>query len=122
MKRILIVDDEPDILKSVSFRIKKAGYDVIEATDGKMGFDKARSEMPDLIVLDWRLPLMDGGEVYKALKADDKTKDIPVVILTASRETEGLQIKLDAMGIEHVLIKPYEPSELLAKIKGLVGE
>ena len=110
------------MLKALLRNATQAGYEAIEATDGKMGFDKARSETPDLIVLDWRLPLMDGGEVYQALKADEKTKDIPVIILTASRETEELRVKLDAIGAEHVLIKPYEPSELLAKIRELLGE
>jgi DNA-binding response OmpR family regulator len=121
LKKILIVDDEPDIMKSVSFRMKKAGYGVVEATDGQKGIDMARSEKPDLILLDWRLPIKDGGEVYQELKADEDLKDIPVIILTASRETEALDVKLQSIGAKHVLIKPYEPSELLQKINELIG-
>ena len=121
LKKILIVDDEPDIMKSVSFRVKKAGYGVVEATDGQEGLDMARSEKPDLILLDWRLPIKDGGEVYQELKADDDLKDIPVIILTASRETESLDVKLKNIGAKYVLIKPYEPAELLQKISELIG-
>ena len=121
LKKILIVDDEPDIMKSVSFRVKKAGYGVMEATDGQEGLDMARTEKPDLILLDWRLPVKDGGEVYQELKADDDLKDIPVIILTASRETESLDVKLKNIGAKYVLIKPYEPAELLQKISELIG-
>jgi two-component system alkaline phosphatase synthesis response regulator PhoP len=121
LKKILIVDDEPDILKSVAFRVKKAGYGVLEATDGQKGIDMAKSEKPDLILLDWRLPIKDGGEVYEELKADEALKDIPIIILTASRETETLDVKLRSIGAKHVLIKPYEPTELIQKISELIG-
>ncbi|MBD3426521.1 MAG: response regulator [Candidatus Omnitrophica bacterium] len=120
-KKVLIVDDEPDILKSVVFRVKKAGYDTLEASDGETCIDIARAKSPDLVLLDWRLPGKNGGEVYKELKAHEGTKDIPVIILTASRETENLDVKLKDIGIENVIIKPYEPSELIQKIKDLIG-
>jgi two-component system alkaline phosphatase synthesis response regulator PhoP len=120
-KKILIVDDEPDILKTVVYRIKKAGYETATALDGKEGLEKAKSENPDLIVLDWKLPIMDGGEVFTKLQADESLKNIPVIILTASSDNESLMLKLREIGAECVMIKPYEPEELLAKIKGLIG-
>ena len=120
-KKILIVDDEPDILKAVVFRIKKAGYETVLATDGQEGLEKARAEKPDLILLDWRLPVMNGGEVYQHLQSDNDLKGIPVIILTASRESEDLAVRMREIGVEHVLTKPYEPEELLAEIEKLLG-
>ncbi|MFQ5952117.1 MAG: response regulator [Candidatus Omnitrophota bacterium] len=120
-KKVLIVDDEPDILKAAVFRIKKAGYDVIEAVSGKEGLEKAQTEPPDLIMLDWKLPEMDGVEVYLILKKTDRLKDIPVVFFTASKENVDLREKMEEVGAEHVIIKPYEAEELLSKIKELIG-
>ena len=121
VKRILIVDDEADILKTVEFRIKRAGYRTITAISGLEGLDKARSESPDLIVLDWKLPDIDGGEVYRRLRADGATREIPVIILTASSDNESLALRIREAGIKHVLIKPYEPEVLLGKIKEIIG-
>ncbi len=120
-KRVLIVDDEPDLLKSLAFRMKKAGYDVIEATSGEEGLDKASSGKPDVIILDWRLPGIPGTEVYKRLKADAALKRVPVLFLTASREQEELQRLKQDMGIEHIMIKPYEFKDVLAKIEELTA-
>jgi len=119
-KRVLIVDDEPDILKAVTFRVQRAGYGVISAADGKDGLEKARAEKPDLIILDWQLPVMNGVEVYRELQADPELKDIPVILLTASRERDELEYMRDDVGFKHIVIKPYEPEELLAKISDLV--
>jgi DNA-binding response OmpR family regulator len=120
-KRILIVDDEPDLLKSLAYRLKKSGYDVVEAVSGEEGLKKAEETRPGLILLDWRLPAMPGTEVYKRLKADANLKHIPIVFLTASREQAELERLKQEMGIEHIMIKPYEFKEVLAKIQELIG-
>lgn len=120
-KRVLIVDDEPDLLKSLAFRMRKAGYDVIEATSGEEGLDRAASGKPDVIILDWRLPGMPGTEVYKKLKADEVLKSIPVLFLTASREQEELERLRKELGIKHIMIKPYEFKDVLAKIEELTA-
>ena len=83
-KKILIVDDEPDILKIVTYRLGKAGYEIIAAADGQKGLDLIKEQKPDLVLLDLRLPVLDGDEVCKQVKADDKLKDIPVILLTAT--------------------------------------
>ena len=119
-KTVLIVDDEPDILKMTEFRVKKAGYNTVVAADGHEALRKASSKAPDLILLDYRLPGMDGVEVYKRLQSSG-LGDIPVIFLSASKGNEDLLEKMREIGAEHSLIKPYEPQELLGKIRELIG-
>ena len=121
MKKILIIDDEPDIRKAAVFRIKKAGFEVFEAKDGQEGLEKAEEIKPDLILLDWKLPVMDGKETFIKLKEAEGLKDIPVIIFTASRDEETFREKAKEIGIKHIIIKPYEPSVLIDKIKELTG-
>ncbi len=121
-KKILIVDDEPDVLKMTEFRVKKAGYLTVTAMDGGEAVDKAASERPDLILLDYRLPVLDGGQVYVRIKGDEALRHIPVIMLTASRGNEDLVAVMSDIGVEHSILKPYDPEELLAKIRQLVGE
>ena len=120
MKKVLIVDDEPDILKMTEFRVRKAGYDTAVAADGHEALRKASSETPDLILLDYRLPGMDGVEVFKRLQSSG-LGDIPVIFLSASKGNEELIEKMREIGAKHSMIKPYEPQELLGKIKELIG-
>jgi DNA-binding response OmpR family regulator len=119
-KRVLIVDDEPDILKTAIFRLKKAGYEIITAKDGKTGVELAKKEKPNLILLDVRLPLMDGYEVCQRLKSDDNFKKIPVIFLTASVANK-IADKIKEFGAEDYIIKPFEPEELLDKVKKYIG-
>lgn len=119
-KRILIVDDEPDILKMTEFRIKRDGYITITAVDGKEGLNKAREEKPDLIVLDYRLPEMNGLDVYAELRATEETRIIPVIFLTASKGNEDIKEAMKAVGAKHLLTKPYDPAVLLGKIKEML--
>jgi two-component system alkaline phosphatase synthesis response regulator PhoP len=118
-KKVLIVDDEPDILKTTIFRVKSAGYEAISAENGQEGLDKAHDEKPDLILLDWKLPVITGSEVYKKLKEDEETKEIPIIFFTASTETDAVK-KMYEMGAKNVITKPYEPEELLAMIAKLI--
>ena len=121
-KRILVVDDEEDILVMTLFRIKNAGYQTIAARDGQEGFDKAKQEKPDLILLDYKLPHMNGDEVYEKIQQEEELKDIPVMFITASKENNELKKRLDELGVKDVLMKPYDPDELIAKVKELLGE
>lgn len=118
-KRILIVDDEPDILRVVMFRLRKAGYEVISAEDGQAGWQMAVTELPDFILLDIRLPLMDGFEVCKKLKEDPKTAGIPVIFLSAS-SAEDLSSKVKEYNAEGFMRKPFEPDELLKTIEKIL--
>lgn len=119
-KRILIVDDEEVMLKVVSFRMKSLGYEVLTAVNGKQGLEMIKQEKPDLVILDMRLPLMDGREVCQAVKSADALKHIPVILLTAS--SENIAQKAKECCADDYSLKPFDPADLSAKIKKLIGE
>ncbi len=114
-KRILLVEDEPDVLEITAFRLQQAGYEIITAIDGEKALELAEKEMPDLVLLDLSLPGIDGHEVCRKLKADERLKRIPVVIFTAS--TDAVKGKLKQIGADDYLIKPCEPEELRATMR-----
>lgn len=111
-KKILIVDDEPELVKATVIRFKAVGYDILSAPDGQEGVDMTKKHKPDLILLDIIMPKMDGYEVCKKLKADPETKEIPIIIFTASQQRE-LEKKCVEAGAEGIIMKPFETSELL---------
>ncbi len=110
--RILIIDDEPELVKAVEVRLKASGYEVEVAYDGKAGIDKAKEVRPDLILLDFVMPMMDGYEVARELMADIKIKQIPIIVLTASQQRD-LKTKFRELGINAFILKPFETSDLL---------
>jgi CheY-like chemotaxis protein len=113
-KKILLVDDETDIINIVSFRLKKAGYDVVVAETGTQALEKVRTELPDLILLDINLPEMTGYEVCTSLKSDAGTKKIPVIFISAS--SENIKKDTEKYGADGFIVKPFEPQELISKI------
>ena len=119
-KKVLIIDDEPDILRAAKVRLVSFGYEVITAGDGKDIVNIIQQDRPDLILLDLRLPHMDGDRICVMLKSDDKFKDIPVVIFTASSDP-GTSKKVKDSGAEGYLIKPFDTEELLQTIKKFLG-
>ncbi|MBU1147495.1 MAG: response regulator [Candidatus Omnitrophica bacterium] len=120
-KRILIVDDEPQIVMVVESRLKASGYEVISACDGQEGLDKARSEKPDLIILDLMLPKLDGYKVCRMLKFDEKYKKIPVIIFTARAGQEEEKLSHET-GADAYITKPFEATVLLKKIEELLKD
>jgi len=122
-KKILVVDDEPDILKVVTFRLRKAGYEVMTANDGKQALDILRSSPDfDLIVLDLLMPVMDGYELNGIIKEDENLKDIPVIFLTASVRASELAEQWISLKADRFILKPFEPEEFLELVKKIVGE
>jgi DNA-binding response OmpR family regulator len=115
-KKILIVDDERDIVKALTIRLQGAGYDVVTAFDGAQGVFMAHKEKPDLIILDIRMPAGNGFSVAERLKRSDHTLTIPVIFLTGSPETNAEE-KARAVGARFYIKKPYDPEELLDAIK-----
>ncbi len=118
-KVILLIEDEPDIAKITSFRLKKAGYDVLHAGDGKQGLEFAKNNNPDMVLLDLGIPIISGSEVCRSIKTDEEIKNIPVVILSAS--AEGIKEKSEEVHANDFIVKPYEPENLLAKIREFIG-
>lgn len=115
-KRILLVDDEPDVLKVIKVRLEAAGYTVITATNGQEALDRIFRACPDLVVTDVLMPIMDGFTFYKKLKHNPTTADIPVLVLTARGHMED---SFRVMGADDFLTKPFEPSDLLSKVESL---
>ena len=115
-KKILIVDDERDIVKAVMIRLQGAGYDVVTAFDGAQGVFMAHKEKPDLIILDIRMPAGNGFSVAQRLKRSIHTFTIPVIFLTGSPE-KNAEEKAMALGARFYIKKPYDPEELLDAVK-----
>ena len=120
-KRILLVDDEKDLIETLTFRLEANGYEVIKAYDGQDGLEKARKEKPDLMILDLMLPKMDGYKVCRMLKFDEKYKKIPIIMFTARAQESDIKIGKE-VGADAYMTKPFEPQILLGKIKELLGE
>ena len=120
-KKILIVDDERDIVKGLMIRLQGAGYDVTTAFDGAQGVFMAHKEKPDLIILDIRMPAGDGFSVAQRLKRSIHTFTIPVIFLTGSPD-KNAEEKAMALGARFFIKKPYDPEELLDAIKRALEE
>jgi adenylate cyclase len=116
MKKILIIDDEPDLIEVVRARLAASGYHVVTATGGVDGLQKARSIKPDLIILDVVMPGMDGGDVSQALQADPQLQPIPVVHFTSLIRREETARHNDKVPQEVFLSKTASASEMLAMI------
>lgn len=121
MKKILFIEDEPDMVAVARPRLEHAGYKMISAPDGIQGIRAAIDEKPDLILLDILMPQMDGYETCERLKKEPQTKDIPVIIVTAVG-SKGLADNCKFVGADDYIRKPYNPEELIAKIKKFVKE
>jgi len=117
--RVLVVDDEPDLVRVLEFGLKASGYTVEVASDGQEGLKKAREIKPDVILLDLMLPKLDGYKVCRLLKFDDRFKHIPIIILSA-RTQEGDQTLALEMGANRFVTKPYDFSEILGYIETLL--
>lgn len=118
-KRVLVADDEAHILNVVSFKLRNAGLVVITARDGTEAFELAKSEVPDLMVVDYQMPGMNGLELCLALREEPGTAHIPTVMLTA-RGLDIEQPELDRAGICLVLPKPFSPREVLANVEEIL--
>jgi DNA-binding response OmpR family regulator len=114
--RILIVDDESDLVAVLRMGLEVAGFEVLDARDGEEGLKRARQDRPDLIVLDLMLPKMDGYKVCRALKFDDRYRAVPIFILSARSGEADRKLATD-MGADLFISKPYEMTVLVEKIR-----
>jgi CheY-like chemotaxis protein len=110
-KKILIVDDEPDVLRLTSLRLEKLGYEVLTATNGKEALDVLRNEKPDMAMLDLIMPVMYGSEICKLVKSDEALKHIPIVLFTAYSEIMTGE-KAKSIGADGYIAKPFFAREL----------
>ena len=121
-KKILVIDDEPDILKVTSIRLKKLGYNVLTAVNGKQGLDTIRREKPDLVLLDLVMPFMNGAEVCEQIKNDKVLKHIPIILFTASGSAAMTDEKIKKFGADDYIIKPFEPEEFRGKVEKILAQ
>lgn len=121
MASILLVEDHEEIWDFLSRRLKRRGFEVKVAEDGQQGLDRAREDKPDLVLLDMNLPVMDGWTVAQTLKADEATKGIPIIALTA-HAMSGDREKALAAGCDDYHPKPVDFSQLVTQIERALGE
>jgi CheY-like chemotaxis protein len=121
MARILIAEDEPDIRELVAFTLRFAGHEVTPAANGEEAVQMASRIIPDLILMDVRMPRMTGYDACRAMKADPILKDIPVVFLSAKGQDSEIQTGLDA-GAEEYLLKPFAPDQLTERVKAILSK
>ena len=117
---VLVVDDDPVIQKLLKVNFEMEGYDVITAGDGAEGLAAARSEGPDVVILDIMMPKMNGLEVLTALKQDKNTESIPVILLSAKAQSSDVQAGLDR-GADAYVTKPFDPLELLDRVSEFIA-
>jgi DNA-binding response OmpR family regulator len=119
-KRILIVDDEEDVVRPIAFRLGVTGFDVLMEPDGELGYQTAVEQHPDLILLDIMMPGIDGITMCAALKHRDDTRDIPIIMLTARTAAAEVE-KCLAAKADFFIAKPFDWSELIGKIHGALA-
>ena len=117
--RVLVVDDEPDLVRILQFGLQSAGYVVESASDGQEGLKKAREVKPDIILLDLMLPKLDGYKICRLLKFDERFKQIPIIILSARTQEWDQALALE-MGANRFVTKPYNFSEILTHVEELL--
>jgi two-component system alkaline phosphatase synthesis response regulator PhoP len=118
-RKILIVEDDRDIVEMVEYNLRDEGYATVSALNGEDGVNSARKERPDLIILDIMLPVMDGFEVCRALKSDEATARIPIIILSAKSQETDKVVGLE-LGADDYVTKPFSPRELIARIRAIM--
>lgn len=122
MKKILIVEDETALQKMLSDVLSQEGYETLSALNGKDGLDLARSNKPDLIMLDLIMPRMDGFEVLETLKSDKETQKIPVIVLTNLEAMDNINRAIELGATTYLVKANYELKEVLEKVKQILGE
>ncbi len=118
-QRIVIIEDEKDILDLVRYNFRKEGYQVESFTHGRNGLEYVRQNSPDLLLLDIMLPDLDGMEICQRLRADERLKEMPIIFLTAKGEEVDRVVGLE-IGADDYVVKPFSPRELLARVKAVL--
>ncbi len=120
-KRVVCVEDEPEMIDLVRLILGRKGYDVIGANGGVEGLETVKREQPDLVLLDLMMPDMDGWEVYQQMKADAALRDIPVVVVTAKAQSIDKVLGLHIAKVDDYITKPFGPQELLESVEKILG-
>jgi len=116
IKQILCIEDEPEMVDLIRLILNRRGFVVRGATGGIEGLEMIRKELPDLVLLDLMMPDMDGWEVYQQMKADEKTRHIPVIVVTAKAQSIDKVLGLHIAKVDDYIAKPFSPKDLLSSI------
>ncbi|MBN1452942.1 MAG: response regulator [Anaerolineales bacterium] len=120
-KQILCIEDEPEMIDLIRLILGRRGFEVVGAAGGKEGLEKVRQQPPDLVLLDLMMPDMDGWEVYQQMKADEKTKDIPVIVVTAKAQSIDKVLGLHIAKVDDYIAKPFSPQDLLNSVEKVLS-
>ena len=115
-RKIVYIEDDPEMIDLVELILNRHGFDVKGAHGGRQGIDTVKQEAPDLILLDLMMPDLDGWDVYQQLKANDETKDIPVIVVTAKAQSIDKVLGLHIAKVDDYISKPFRPQELLDSV------
>ena len=121
IKRLLYIEDEEEMIDLVRLILSRRGYEVLGANGGRQGLDMVRKELPDLVLLDLMMPDMDGWDVYQQMKAEDSTRDIPVIVVTAKAQSIDKVIGLHIAKVEDYIAKPFSPQELIDSVEKVLA-
>ena len=121
-KHILCIEDEPEMIDLIRLILGRRGFEVEGAAGGEEGLEKMREKIPDLVLLDLMMPDMDGWEVYQQMKADEKTKNIPVIVVTAKAQSIDKVLGLHIAKVDDYIAKPFSPQDLLSSVDKVFGD
>jgi DNA-binding response OmpR family regulator len=121
-KHILCIEDEPEMIDLIRLILGRRGYDVSGAAGGKAGLLAVRENLPDLVLLDLMMPDMDGWEVYQQMKANESTRHIPVIVVTARAQSIDKVLGLHIAKVDDYIAKPFSPQELLNSVEKILGQ
>ena len=121
LKRLVYVEDEREMIDLVRLILGRRGFEVIGANGGRDGLDTIRRELPDLVLLDLMMPDMDGWDVYQQMKADEATRDIPVVVVTAKAQSIDKVLGLHIAKVDDYISKPFSPQELTESVEKVLA-
>jgi two-component system response regulator VicR len=120
-KVVVCIEDEPEMIDLVKLILSRKGFQVVGAMGGREGLEAIQNEKPDLVLLDLMMPDMDGWEVYQKMKADDATKSIPVIVVTAKAQSIDKVLGLHIAKVDDYITKPFGPQELLESVEQVLA-
>lgn len=120
MAYVLVAEDDYDIARLIEFQLRYSGYEVTLAADGAEALTKARGRIPDVILVDWMMPVMDGLQVITAIKQDPDLRRVPVILMTAKAQAQDVRAGLEA-GVSAYLVKPFPLEQLIQTIQGVLA-
>jgi DNA-binding response OmpR family regulator len=122
IKRILCIEDEPEMIDLIKLILNRRGFEVVGASGGKEGLKVVREIHPDLVLLDLMMPEMDGWEVYQQMKAEESTRNIPVIIVTAKAQNIDKVLGLHIAKVDDYIAKPFGPQELIDSVEKILSQ